>query len=310
MIRKTIKTACAFLLLALLLSGCSALTHAPAWAPLTSPSTSDAAVLPAPAPIGAADSVGAAAGEMQVTIFDVGQADCILVSTDGHNLLIDAGNLGQDDLVCGYLAERGVDSLDYLVATHPHADHIGAMSAVIEHMKAIGAVLMPEAVSTTRVFERLLDSIEQRGLAITVPQPGDSFRLGQATIQVLSPAGDSYQDLNDDSLVLRLTFGQTAFLFAGDAGAPAETEQLAAGYDLTADVLKVGHHGSSGSSTMAYLTAVAPRWAVISCGQGNSYGHPHQQTLERLQQSGATVLRTDEMGTIVFSTDGQSIALL
>ena len=248
-------------------------------------------------------------GELQVIFFDVGQADCALVKTANHAMLIDAGNLGQDNLVLGYLASYGIKSLDYVVATHPHADHIGAMAAVIRAMDNIGTVLMPDAVSNTRTFENMLDAIEERDVSITIAKPGDTFTLGDAQIQILAPGSTAYSDLNDFSVVLRVTFGGSVFLFTGDADTKSENEQLASGLQLSADVLKVGHHGSRTSSLQRYLDAVSPSFAVISCGQGNSYGHPHREAMARLTGTGAEIYRTDENGTIIFTTDGTTITV-
>lgn len=287
------------LVLVLLLAGCLALPPA---APVTEPASPPVAA-PAPEP----EPASAPQGQLLAAFFDVGQGDCALISTGGHHMLIDAGNPGQDELILGYLAAYGVTRLDYLVATHPHADHIGAMAAVVYQMEQIGEVLMPQAVNTTATFEKLLIALEQRDFPVTVPQAGDTYQLGEAVIKVVAPGGGKYQDLNDYSLVLRVSFGQAAFLFTGDAEAVSEGEQLAAGYDLSADVLKAGHHGSNSSSSAEYLAAVAPRYAVISCGADNRYGHPHAEVLARLQNSGATVYRTDELGSVVFTTDGETI---
>ena len=247
-------------------------------------------------------------GVMQVAVFDVGQSDCVLVQTSTHAMLIDAGNIGQDDLILGYLSAAGVTRLDYLVSTHPHADHIGAMAAVILAID-VDTLLMPDATNNTRVFERMLDAIEARDVSVTIPEPGQRFMLGDARITVLAPNSERYRDLNDTSLVLRVEYGATAFLLTGDAETLSETEQLNARRTLRADVLKVGHHGSSTSTDAAYLEAVSPRYAVISCGAGNTYGHPHGEVLARLSERQVAVLRTDLNGTVTFLTDGTTITV-
>ena len=247
--------------------------------------------------------------ELQVFVFDVGQADCILLKTESHSVLIDAGNIGQEDLILGYLAAQGVSKLDYIVATHPHADHIGSMGGVIMGMESVGTVLMPDVTHTTNTFESLLDAIEAKDLPLEIAGAGDEITLGDLRILALAPGGGDYADLNEYSIVLRVVFGQTAFLFAGDADAISENEQLSSGLPLQAEVLKVGHHGSRTSSAQKYLDAVAPKYAVISLGKDNSYGHPHSETMDRLAGIGAEVYRTDENGTVSFISDGETIAV-
>jgi len=224
-------------------------------------------------------------------------------------MLIDAGNTGQDNLILGYLVSYGVKKLDYIVATHPHADHIGAMASVIRAMESVGEVIMPDAINTTRSFENMLDAIEEKGVPITIPNPGHVITMDEANIQVLAPNGAGYSDLNDYSIVLRVEFGSSVFLFTGDADTKSENEQLASGFPLSADVLKVGHHGSRTSSNQNYLNAVAPLFAVISCGQGNTYGHPHSEAMARLVDTGAAIYRTDLNGTVTFTTDGVNISV-
>jgi len=246
---------------------------------------------------------------LQVIILDVGQADCILLKTGSHSMLIDAGNIGQDTLILDYLSKFDVDNLDYLVATHPHADHIGAMAAVIRAMDSIGDVLTPDIPYTTKTFEDLLNVIEEKDIPLRAVAPGGLFALGNAQIQVLAPNSAAYTDLNEYSVVLRVEFGATSFLFAGDAGAKSEIEQLSSGLPLEAEVLKVGHHGSSASSSQEYLDAVNPQYAVISCGEDNSYGYPHSETMQKLNEMDIKVYRTDENGTIIFTSDGQLISV-
>lgn len=274
----------------------------PAVAPQTPVET---AAIPTDAPL--SDTSGLIDETLQVIVFDVGQADCALVLTGEHAMLIDAGNLGQDSLVLGYLSDHGVRSLDYLVQTHPHSDHIGSMPAVIRAMDSIGTLIMPDAIHTTKAFEHLLDAVEEKNIEVAIPLSGDVYELGNAKIQVLAPNSVSYNDLNNYSVVLRIVYGQTVFLFTGDAQEISENEQLMTGFDLSADVLKVGHHGSHTSTTPKYIEAITPSYAVISCGKDNSYGHPHSETITRLIESNVKVYRTDENGTVAFTTDGQTI---
>jgi|GEM_PF-6665187 len=249
------------------------------------------------------------ATDLQVIFFDVGQADCILLKTDGHTMLIDAGNMGQGNLILNYLAEYNVDKLDYVVATHPHADHIGSMAEVLRGFDTVGMMLMPDIIHNTRTFERMLDAIEEKDIPVTMANPGDLFTLGSAQIQVLAPSSTKYTNLNDYSVVVRVEFGETVFLFTGDADSKNENEQLASGLPLKADVIKIGHHGSRTSSSQKYLNAVAPEYAVILCGQDNSYGHPHKESMQRLNAMNVDIYRTDLNGTIVFTTDGETITI-
>ena len=244
---------------------------------------------------------------LEVIFLDVGQGDSILLKTGDHNMLIDAGDIGKDSIILNYLAKYNVTSLDYIVATHPHADHIGSMPSVIRKMDNVGTIIMPDKTHTTKAFENLLNAIEDNDIAITIPKAGDNFTLGNASVQILAPNSGGYSDINDYSIVLRVEFGETAFLFTGDAGSTSEAQQMSNGLTLESDVLKVGHHGSRTSSSQRYLDAVSPNYAVISSGAGNTYGHPHSELLSRLNAMGVTIYRTDLNGTIVFTSDGKEI---
>ena len=248
--------------------------------------------------------------ELEVVFFDVGQGDCVLVTNGDHAMLIDAGNIGQDELILNYLSERGIRKLDYLVATHPHADHIGSMASVIRAMDRVASVVMPDITHTTKTFERLIEAVEEKNIPTAIATPGDIYKLGEARARVLAPNNASYKELNNYSIVLRVDFGERAFLLAGDAEAISENEQLAKGYSLDADVLKVGHHGSRTGTSQSYLNAVSPKYAVISLGDDNAYGHPHSETLTSLSAKNIDVYRTDLNGTIVFNTDGKDITVV
>lgn len=243
---------------------------------------------------------------LAVHFIDVGQGDSILAESDGHYMLIDAGENDQAGTVISYLKAQGVTKLDYVIGTHPHSDHIGGLDKVIDTFP-VDKVILPPVEHTTKTFEDVLDSIVSRGLKITKPTPGDSYDLGDASFTILSPVKDYGSDLNNWSVGVRLTYGDNSFVMCGDAENQAEEDIIKNGAVLKADVLKAGHHGSSTSTSDAFLKKVSPSWVVIQCGKGNSYGHPHKETMEKLKKAGCQVLRTDEEGTITAFSDGKTI---
>ncbi|MFY9472184.1 MAG: ComEC/Rec2 family competence protein [Tepidanaerobacteraceae bacterium] len=247
---------------------------------------------------------------LKVHFLDVGQADCILIQAPtGENMLIDAGNNDDADTIISYLNAQGVRRIDVLVGTHPHEDHIGSLDTVIDTYD-IGKVYMPRVTHTTKTFEDVLIAIKNKGLKIAAAKAGEIIDFSPNTrVEILAPNSPEYDDLNNYSAVIKLTYGNTSFLFTGDAEDISENEMLASGYDLKADVLKLGHHGSSTSSTEAFLAAVKPSYGVISVGKGNDYGHPHEEVLTRLEQAGIEIYRTDESGTVLFATDGDHIEI-
>lgn len=257
---------------------------------------------------------GSASGTLEVYFFDVGQGDSELIRLPGgENILIDAGTSSTEDELVGELRSLGAETLDLVVATHPHADHIGGMAAVIDAFD-VRQVVMPRVsesdTPTTKTYENLLQSIADKGLTITPAEPGDELlSSGGAVLTVLAPNGEDYGDLNNYSVVLRLTYGEDSFLFTGDAEEASEEEMLSLDWPLTATVLKCGHHGSETSTSPAFLDAVSPQYAVISCGVDNDYGHPDAVTLEKLEAAGAEVFRTDLQGTILASTDGSGVTM-
>ena len=257
---------------------------------------------------------GSASGTLEVYFFDVGQGDSELIRLPGgENILIDAGTSSTEDELVGELRSLGAETLDLVVATHPHADHIGGMAAVIDAFD-VRQVVMPRIsesdTPTTKTYENLLQSIADKGLTITPAEPGDELlSSGGAVLTVLAPNGEDYGDLNNYSVVLRLTYGEDSFLFTGDAEEASEEEMLSLDWPLTATVLKCGHHGSETSTSPAFLDAVSPQYAVISCGVDNDYGHPDAVTLEKLEAAGAEVFRTDLQGTILASTDGSGVTM-
>lgn len=244
---------------------------------------------------------------LKIHYIDVGQADCILIQNNGSNMLIDAGNREDGKSVVYYLKKQGVKKLDYIIGTHPHEDHIGGMSAVLKAFST-KKLIMPRVTSNTKTFMDLLLLVKSKNMKITTPIVGNSFKVGDAVCTIMAPNGGDYEDLNNYSVVIRMTFGSNAFMFEGDAEAISEKEILTKGLNVRADVLKLGHHGSSSSSTEAYLDKVKPEYAIISCGKNNDYGHPHKETLDKLIERNIKYYRTDINGSIVCTSDGKNIS--
>ncbi len=239
---------------------------------------------------------------MRVSYIDVGQGDSEFIELpNGETLLIDAGTNETGKNVVSYIQSLGYTSIDYVVGTHPHEDHIGGLDDVINTFD-IGSVYMPKAVANTKTFEDVLDAIDSKGLTINTAKAGvtiiDSDGL---SVKMLAPVSETYDNTNNYSAVIRIIYGDTSFLFTGDAEELAEKEITT---DVSADVLKAGHHGSSTSSSEDFLDRVSPSIAVISCGKDNSYGHPHRETIAKFNERGINYYRTDELGTIVITSDG------
>lgn len=245
-------------------------------------------------------------GEMEVHFIDVGQADCALLASGGHFMLIDGGNNDDAEHIVTYLQNAGVKKLDLVVGTHPHEDHIGSLDAAIEAFD-IGAVYMPDVSADTETYRDVLDAVKGKGLQVQHPVPGDVLDFNGLPVEIFGPVKE-YSNLNNHSIVLRVSVGETAFLFTGDVEIEGEYDILEQGFDISADVLKVSHHGSSGSSVEEFLAYTDADYAVISVGEGNIYDHPEAVTLKRLQNYGMEIFRTDEQGTIVCDTDGKNIS--
>ena len=246
--------------------------------------------------------------DIEIYYLDVGQGDCAVVLCDGEAMIIDGGQPNQSQFVYSYLQNTlGLDALQYMVATHPDSDHIGGLSAALNACR-VGAIYSSTSSSGTKAFQSLIKYAARQGLAPIIPQAGDTCALGGAEITFLAPAS-TYADDNNASIVLKITYGRTSFLFTGDIEAAAEADILRSGADVGATVLKVAHHGSDTSSSDAFLEAVQPQYAIISVGD-NAYGHPSERVLNRLQSIGSTVYRTDTNGTIICRSDGDSIEFL
>lgn len=241
----------------------------------------------------------------EVHFIDVGQADSALIICDGHYMLIDGGNAEDSDLVYAYLERHGGNHLDYMVATHAHEDHIGGLSGALNYAK-VDVAYSPVVDHDTKVFQNMVKYLGEQGKSLTVPEPGDKFRLGSAQVEILGPVAE-YSDTNNTSIVLRVDYGETSFLFTGDMETNAEKDLIESGANLRATVLKAGHHGSDTSSSYVFLREVMPKYTVISVGEGNKYGHPSDEILSRYRDVGTEVYRTDMQGHIIVSSDGKTV---
>ena len=226
------------------------------------------------------------------------------IETDKHKILFD---MGPDAQFIDNAKALGVDltQVDIAFLSHAHNDHCGGLDAAVESFDVDTVFTSPYAGDAAS-YLRFVETVESAQLTLEVPDAGARYRLGDAEFEFIGPLSD-HKDVNDDSLVMRLTYGDTSFLFTGDMTAKAEKELIADGADVKCDVLKVGHHGSSGSSCYQFLYEAEPKLAVISCGRDNDYGHPHEETLSRLRDAGVTVYRTDELGSIVIFSDGMTV---
>ena len=252
------------------------------------------------------DKIDAKVNEnFSVSFIDVGQADSVLIRNGNYNMLIDAGNNEDGEKLVNYFKSLGIEEFTYVFATHPHEDHIGGMDDIINNFK-IDNYYMSNKLSTTKTFMDVLDALDGCNLKYTVPNKGDTLKLGDANIKVIYP-GDDKSNINDSSIVLKITYGKNSFLLTGDA--TSNVERKIYNEDIKSDVLKVAHHGSSYSSTDVFLDKVKPYYAVISVGKNNIYNHPSNKTLEKLNKRNIKVYRTDLDGTIVFISDGDNLSV-
>lgn len=245
-----------------------------------------------------------------VHFIDVGQGDCTLVVSDGKTMLIDCGDRDEDNTVIKYLQKQNIKKLDVIIATHPHSDHIGEMSEIIDGFDT-DRFIMPKIPSdktpTSTVYENMLLSIKDKGMKITAAKD-ESFALGSVEVELYTTKED-HSDLNNYSVLVKIVHGENSFLITGDCETQEEKEMLEQGFDLSAKVLKVAHHGSANSSSSEFLAAVAPRYAVISCGLDNKFGHPSDETLVRLQKYAENIYITRDDGTVIFTSDGKGLSV-
>jgi competence protein ComEC len=240
---------------------------------------------------------------------DVGQADAILIRVPEGDILIDAGTNDSEEALRAYLDELDVDTIEYAVFTHPHADHIGGADMIMKTYD-VKNVIMPDATATSKVFTRMLDAIEASDAKVIEATPDKTYSVGDLTLTVLGPQGSGYTDVNNYSVAVRVDWGNTSALFTGDAEDVSEEEMLDAygrSGELDVDLFKVAHHGAKNSNTKEFLREVSPVYAVISVGEGNTYGHPTRQALERLEDMDVTYWRTDLEGSVVIVSDGEDL---
>lgn len=244
-------------------------------------------------------------GNLNIYFIDVGQADSILITNNNSSMLIDAGNNEDGQDVVNFIKDKGITKLDYVVGTHPHEDHIGGLDDVINSDLEITNIYMPQIETTTKTFEDVLDAIENKGLSITSPKKGDTFNVGNASLEVMTDSILDEDNLNLSSITLLMQYGNNKFLFMGDA----EQENEETRDWPKVDLLKVGHHGSNTSSSDKFLNETKPTYSIIMAGEGNSYGLPTEETLNKLQSIGSTIYRTDLNGTITVTSDGENIEI-
>lgn len=245
--------------------------------------------------------------KLSIHYIDVDQADAILIISGEHSMLIDAGKNDTEDMLVEYIKEQKITKFDYVIGTHVHEDHIGGMDKIISNFE-VENILFPKQTTTTKTFENFAKAVKAKNKKLYAPVSGEEFSFGDASFKVLAPNLSEYENANNYSIVVKLTYKNKSFLFMGDALKQSEEEILSKGYDLKSDVLKIGHHGSKTSTSEEFLNEVSPKAIIISCGKDNDYGHPSKSTMNLIKKMKIPVYRTDESGTIILNTDGESIS--
>ncbi len=250
----------------------------------------------------------ASADKMYVSFIDVGQGNCTLLRCGGKAILVDSGEVGAAQTVINYIKNLGIDELNCVLVTHPHTDHMGAMTKILYEFK-IDDLIMPEIpeeiIPTNKTYEKFLTAVSDNAGNVIAAKPGETYSYGEMTLEIFAPLSD-YDNLNDMSAVSRISYGDTSVMVTGDATTTVEKDLLKKNIDYSATVLNVGHHGSKTSSSEAWLRAVNPKYAVICCGVNNDYGHPHSVITKRLEEFGIKYFETDLLGTIVFESDSKN----
>ena len=249
-------------------------------------------------------TINESSSNLKIYFVDVGQADCILINDNNEYGLIDAGNNEDGEKIVKYFKDLGITKFKYVFGTHAHEDHIGGMDNIIENFQ-IEHFYMPDTITTTRTFEEVLDALEEKNIAFETPEEDENLTFSDTVSKVLH-VGKEKRDMNDTSIVLKLTYKNTSYLFMGDATSSVEKDIL--DKDIKSDVLKVGHHGSQYSSTISFLKKASLKYAIIEVGKNNSYNHPKEVTLKKLEDLGTKIYRTDEDGTIILTSDGENMS--